>query len=120
MTEQKKHFAKITSSKSTYQVYYNQDLLLESNQVLELIEQNDGRVYPTVIYFPDTVISRLDTQPTTLVTHCPIKGDANYRSYERAENGIWSYDHPIGGVELLKDHVAFDQNKGFNVKLKTD
>ena len=117
MTEEKAHYAKTEVSDKTYQVFYNGDPILESDQVVELVEHYDGKDFPAVIYFSESAISALETFKTEYSTHCPIKGDASYWSYKEAENGIWSYEDPLGSVAQLKNHFSFDQKKGFQVKL---
>lgn len=44
-------------------------------------------------------------------THCPYKGDASYKSV-RAGDGLeqniaWFYPEPLAGVERIRDHLAF-------------
>ena len=115
MTEEKAHFAKTRASARTYQVFFDQQLILESNHTIELDEHYNGRNFDTVIYFPESDIAALDTVKTDRTTHCPIKGDASYWSYRSAENGIWSYQQPLPQVGRIKNHYAFDKSRGFRV-----
>ena len=87
MGEEKVHYAKTEISDQTYQVYYNRELILESDQVVKLNEHYDGKDFPAVIYFPESAISNLETTRTEQSTNCPIKGDASYWNYKEAENG---------------------------------
>ena len=118
MSEKKVHYAKAKASDKTYQVFYNREPILESNQVVELVEHYDGKDFPAVIYFPESAISALETIKTEYSTNCTIKGEASYRSYKDAENGIWSYENPLDDMAQIKSHFAFDRKKGFQVKLK--
>ena len=120
MSADKVHFAKTEESDRTYQVFYKNDLILESNQVVKLSEHYDGKDFPPVIYFPQSALSALETSKTDLSTSCPIKGDASYWSYQEAENGIWSYENPNQNMNQIKGYFGFDQKKGFQVKLKVD
>lgn len=117
MSEAKAHFAKTVASAQTYQVFFKQELILESNQAIELKEQFDGKVFAAVIYFPESDISAFQTLKTDKTTHCPIKGDASYWNYRDAENGIWSYQEPYPQVSQIKNHYAFVQAKGFRSKV---
>lgn len=118
MSDKKVHFAKTESSNKTYQVFYNNELILESDKIVKLNEHYDGKDAPPVIYFPDSAISTLETSKTEHSTHCPIKGDASYWSYKDAADGIWSYENPNQNVNQIKQHFGFDQKKGFRVTLK--
>jgi uncharacterized protein (DUF427 family) len=115
MSEEKTHFAKTAAADQTYQVFFNQEPILESNQAIELNEHYGGKDFDTVIYFPESDISTLRRLKTDRTTHCPIKGDASYWNYRDAENGIWSYQEPLTQVSQIKKHFAFDQSKGFRV-----
>ena len=118
MSEKKGHYAKTENSDKTYQVLYNNEVILESDQVVILTEYYDGRAMPAVIYFPRSSLSKLNISRTNRSSHCPIKGDASYWSYQGAESGMWSYENPIQDLNQIKDHFGFDQKKGFSVKIK--
>ncbi len=118
MNESKTHYAELERSEQTFQVIYNNEVILESDQAIKLVEYNNGKEYLPVVYFPRSSGSKLELKRTNHVTHCPIKGDASYWSYQGAENGIWSYENPLPDVNQIQDHFAFDQNKGFQIKPK--
>ena len=48
---------------------------------------------------------------SSLVTHCPYKGDAAYwsiRSGERVvDNAVWSYETPYDEVVEIREHLSF-------------
>ena len=115
MSEAKAHFAKTTVSERTWQVFFNQELILESSHAIELREHYDGKDFDPVIYFPESDIAELNTLKTAKTTHCPIKGDASYWNFRDAENGIWSYQAPYPQVSQIKNHYAFNQSRGFRV-----
>ena len=115
MSTEKVHYSKTEKSSKTYQVFYQDELILESNEVVKLKEHYDGKDFPAVIYFPN--LSGLETSKTELSTKCKIKGDASYWTYREAEDGIWSYEDPTEEAIEIKGHYTFNQKKGFRVDL---
>ena len=107
-------------SDRVYQVFYEGELILESNEVVKLKEHHDGKDFPPVIYFPLSALSDLEMSRTELTTTCSIKGSASYWSYKEAENGIGSYENPIQDMNRIKACFGFDQKKGFRIKVKLD
>mgnify|MGYP005653401059 CR=1 FL=1 len=120
MTETPVHFAKTVLSENTYQVSYNNEPILESNQVVLLNEHYEGKDFPSVKYFPKSEIDKLITSDSNLSTTCSIKGDATYLNYKEAFDCIWYYKDPIENVAAIKDHYAFSQKKGFKTKEISD
>lgn len=115
MNYDKMHFATTKPAGASYQVYLDQELILESETAILLDEHLKGDDLASVVYFPESDISGLDTSPSSLTTHCPIKGDASYLNFRDIENGLWCYADPVAGVLPIKGHYAFDQSKGFRV-----
>jgi len=120
MSEKKAHYAKLENLVQTYQVFYKNEVILESNQVVKLKEHYDGKDFPVVIYFPRSALSVLEITRTDLSSHCPIKGEASYWSYQGAESGIWSYENPLQGMDQIKNHFGFDLKKDFRVEPKKE
>jgi len=118
LSNDKVHYAKTEELNQTYQVFYKNELILESNKIIKLNEHYDGKDFPAVIYFPS--LSGMETSKTDLSTSCSIKGEASYWSYKEADNGIWSYENPKSEMNQIKGFFAFEQKKGFEVKLKFD
>ena len=116
MSTEKTHYAKTQASKRSYRVFYNDELVLESEGAIELSEHYDGRDFAPVIYFPESVVSILRTSESDLSTFCPIKGNARYLGFRDASNCIWCYPEPYPQVGQIKNHYAFDQSKGFRVE----
>ena len=106
MSNGKVHYAKTEESDRVYQVFYENELILESNEVVKLEEHYDGKDFPPVIYFPLSALSDLEMSRTELTTTCPIKGSASYWSYKEAENGIWSYENPIQDMNRSQCHSS--------------
>jgi uncharacterized protein (DUF427 family) len=117
MSKEKAHFVKTAAADQTYQVFCNKELILQSNHAIELVEHFDGKDFDTVIYFPESDFSTLQTLKTDRTTYCPIKGDASYWNYQDAENGIWSYQEPYPQVRQIKNHYTFARSKGFRVSV---
>jgi uncharacterized protein (DUF427 family) len=115
MSAKIEHYAITETSSETYQLLQEGKLILETNQAVLLREHYAGKDYPAVIYFPVATVSALQISKTRHATFCPIKGHASYWSWRDLENCIWSYENPVPGVERIKGHYAFDQNRGFNV-----
>ncbi len=115
MSKARSHCAKTEASDQNFQVFFDGELILESNQAIKLDEHFDGRDFEPVIYFPESVISILPTSGSDRSTHCPIKGDASYLNFREAANSIWCYREPYAQVSQIKNHYAFDQSKGFRV-----
>ena len=115
MTQAKSHYATTQSSNRVYRVFYGDELLLQSDQAIELSEHYDGRDFDSVIYFPLTLTDGLDLVPSERSTHCPIKGDASYWNFRDVDDAIWCYRDPLPNVESIRDYCAFDQRKGFRV-----
>ena len=70
--------------------------------------------YLPVVYFPRSDIA-VDLLKSDKVTHCPLKGDANYFSVREAGHSgkdmVWAYEKPIPDAEALADLVAFYQDR---------
>ncbi len=101
----------IRKASGTWVVRAGDAVLAESKEALELVEGE----YPPVIYFPraDVAMEFLETSPKS--SHCPHKGDANYYGIE-AQSGliadaVWSYEHPLEGVEAIKGYLGFMPGK---------
>jgi len=67
--------------------------------------------YPPVQYIPRQDVDMTLLKPTDHATYCPYKGECAYYSVpiggERAENAVWTYEHPYDAVASITDHVAF-------------
>jgi uncharacterized protein (DUF427 family) len=113
-----KHYALTERSSDIYQLYFAEELLLESDQVVVLAEVYQDRAYPDVIYFPQSSLAALELSKSEKNSFCPIKGYASYWNYRDMENCIWSYQDPLAEVIQIKGHYAFDQSQGFRVVSK--
>lgn len=63
-----------------------------------------------VYYFPEEDLNTDLLRPSGHTTHCPFKGDAEYRSVVAgdrvAENAVWAYPNAEGVFAPLAGHVA--------------
>lgn len=71
--------------------------------------------YPPVQYIPRADVDMALLVATDHATHCPYKGDARYFSIpaggDRANDAVWSYEHPHPAVAAIAGHVAFYPNR---------
>ncbi|MBI1406295.1 MAG: DUF427 domain-containing protein [Caulobacter sp.] len=81
--------------------------IADSDKALVLKEGD----YPPVVYFPREDVELGVLRRTDHTSRCPFKGEASYFTLYRdarvVENAAWSYEDPIEGVELIRDHIAF-------------
>jgi len=66
---------------------------------------------PPAQYIPRADVDMTRLTRTSLVTHCPYKGDAAYwsiRSGERVvDNAVWSYESPYDEMAEIREHLSF-------------
>lgn len=78
------------------------EVVAESENAIALQE----RGLPTRYYFPRADV-RAELLPSEKQSHCPFKGDASYHSIGEHEDVAWFYPEPKERVEVIRDHVAF-------------
>ena len=88
-------------------------VLCDSCNAIRLLEAGKS-LYDPVIYLPRAdCCDGLTKQEKT--THCPLKGDASYFSYDHngytIEDLAWSYDHPFDFSQEIAGMIAFYANK---------
>lgn len=70
---------------------------------------------PAVHYIPREDARMELLERTTHSSHCPFKGDAAYYSIaagdRRADNAVWTYEHPFPAVTAIEGHLAFYPNR---------
>lgn len=105
-SEHPQHRIEIDDDRVGLRVRIHSKILAETTRGLTLREAN----YPAVVYVPrdDVHMDRLAT--STLSTHCPFKGDANY--FQDADDAAgreiaWSYEAPFDQMEAIRGHIAF-------------
>jgi uncharacterized protein (DUF427 family) len=101
------HPITVEPAKTRWRAYFAGHVIADSNDALILKEAD----YPPVVYFPRRDVAMEYMSRTDRKTHCPYKGDAAYFSLymdgELVENAVWTYEHPLEGMELIADRLAF-------------
>lgn len=92
---------------TSFSMMLNNKLVVESNQVLLLCEQDHHDIY----YFPRQDVKMDLFRHIKTVTFCPYKGDAVH--WALAVGGInfdvaaWSYENPFEQVSKITNYIAF-------------
>ena len=91
--------------------YVNGVVIADTTRSIYLFEPGHLPVY----YLPKQDVRFDLLEHTVRVSHCPLKGDAEYWSIvvddRRIENAVWSYPVPLDGAPDLSAYVAFYWNK---------
>jgi len=82
------------------------EVVAESHEAILLEEKG----LPTRYYFPRADV-RAELLRSDKRTHCPWKGDASYHSLGKHPDIAWFYPEPKKGVAMIRDHVAFFNDK---------
>lgn len=89
------------------QVRFAGRVIADSRQALVLREAS----YPPVQYVPRGDVDMAALERSRHATTCPHKGEASYftlnHAGQRAENAVWSYEHPHPAVAAIAGHLAF-------------
>lgn len=97
----------VKSAPRRWRALFSGHVIADSAEALLLEEA--GR--PPVVYFPRDDVSMEYMSRTHRMTHCPYKGEASHYTLlmdgDFAENGVWSYEDPLPGAELIAGYVAF-------------
>lgn len=102
------HLMVIRPVPRTVSVHVGGTLIAQTQDALRVMEMGKS-LYDPAIYVPASdVLVTLD--PVDKSTHCPLKGDASYVSFN-GEEIAWSYDRPLEGSRQLAGHFAFWPNK---------
>ena len=110
------HFAVIRPASRSYRLYFGDELLLETDRVLELEEHLGDRAFPAVPYFSPQAVAQLELSPSANESRCPLKGLASYFDFRGSQSAVWTYRHPNDSVASIADHLGFDATKGFRVE----
>ena len=93
-------------------VRINGDTVADSERALALTEGS----LPTRWYLPREDIS-VELAPSERRTTCPFKGEATHFSVGDEEAVAWSYEEPIEPVAVIRDLVAF-YNERVDIELR--
>ena len=102
------HLMVIRPIKRTVRVYVGDTLIAQTQSALRVMEMGKS-LYDPAIYVPasDVVVT---LEPVDKTTHCPLKGDASYVTYNGDEIA-WTYDRPLDVSRQLAGHYAFWPDK---------
>jgi len=111
MTEQlirnpnnQKHFMHIQPIGLNVVVRVGDVPIVSSENAVWLQETGNG-IYAPRIYLPQTDL-QVDLDPTDKTTHCPLKGDAFYLSYQGQEIA-WGYELPFEFADHIAGMISF-------------
>jgi uncharacterized protein (DUF427 family) len=100
------HFT-IKAASRRWRAFFAGHVIADSADALILQEAD----HAPVVYFPRDEVSMEYMSRTDRVTHCPFKGEASHYTLlmdgKFAENGVWSYEDPVPGCELIAGRIAF-------------
>lgn len=98
------HFMVIRRVRRAVSVHVGDTLIAQTHDALRVLEMGKS-LYDPAIYIPASdIIASLE--PVEKSTHCPLKGDASYVSFNGNEIA-WTYDRPLEGSRQLAGHFAF-------------
>ena len=117
MPDYKEHYAELERPTAMYVATRGSTEIARSSSVILLKEHYRGKAMAPVPYFPAESV-QVERAKTERSTRCPIKGGASYWTLSGVENAAWSYEDPVDGVGEIKGYLAFDQNKGFAVRIE--
>ena len=109
------HGATITPAQRTYRVYLGDELLVETDRVLELREHFGERTFPAVPYFDPNAVD-LPLTPSDHTSACPLKGTATYFDLRGLNHAVWSYPAPHEAVNAIAGWLGFDTSLGFRIE----
>lgn len=102
------HLMVVRPIKRTVRVYVGDTLIAQTRSALRVMEMGKS-LYDPAIYVPASgVVVTLESVDKS--THCPLKGDASYVSFNGDEIA-WAYNSPLGTSEQLAGHFAFWPDK---------
>ena len=102
------HFMVAKPVERRVRVFLGDKMLAETSKALRLVEIGKA-AYDPLLYIPMADVI-LPLEPMDKTTHCPLKGDANYFSFEGNEIS-WSYLEPFEFSKAIKGHHAFWPSK---------
>jgi uncharacterized protein (DUF427 family) len=102
------HLMVVRPVRRTVRVYVGDTLIAKTQNALRIMEMGKS-LYDPALYIPasDVVVP---LEPVDKSTHCPLKGDAGYLSFNGDEIA-WTYDRPLENSRQLAGHFAFWPDK---------
>ncbi len=102
------HLMVIRPIKRTVRVHIGDELIAETQNALRVMEMGKS-LYDPAVYIPASDVM-VTLKPIDKSTHCPLKGDASYVSFN-GEEIAWTYDRPLDVSRQLAGHFAFWPDK---------
>jgi uncharacterized protein (DUF427 family) len=100
----------LRQARNRWRAMFSHHVIADSADAIILEEPG----HSPVVYFPREAVAMEYMARTDRVTHCPFKGDACHYTLlmdaNFAENGVWSYEDPLPGAELIEGRIAFYPN----------
>lgn len=109
--DNKNYIVNHETSPKRIRVVYKEEVIVDAMDALILYESNHVPIY----YFPRHSVDFEKLLASSHKTNCPYKGYASYYSIivnnYKAENAVWSYEHPYDEILGIKNYLAFYWNK---------
>jgi len=106
-----KHKITVTHPDEACEIIWRGLTIARSSKVLLLTEAD----YPPVNYFPRQDVNMDVLIKTKQKSYCPFKGYAVYWTIRHegstVKNVAWSYEAPYDEVSVIKNHIAFYEQK---------
>lgn len=102
------HLMVIRPVRRTVRVHVGDTLIAQTQNALRVMEMGKSLYDPTLYIPASDVVGTLE--PVDKSTHCPLKGDAGYVSFNGDEIA-WTYDRPLDVSKQLAGHFAFWPDK---------
>jgi len=102
------HLMVIRPIRRTVRVHVGDTLIAGTQNALRVMEMGKS-LYDPAIYIPASDVM-VTLEPIDKSTHCPLKGDASYVSFN-GEEIAWTYDRPLEVSRQLVGHYAFWPDK---------
>jgi len=105
------HMMRIKPISGKVQIRTHDQILAESENACWIMEIGKD-VYDPVVYVPLADVTKA-RHKTDKRTHCPLKGDCCYYSFEidGCDNLAWQYDEPMVFARQLEDMAGFDASR---------
>jgi uncharacterized protein (DUF427 family) len=98
----------VRRKRNLVRVTHEDTVLAETTAALFVDEQDHG----LVLYIPRADVRTEHLEPSDQTSRCPFKGQARYWRPKGGTDPIaWEYPEPYTEVAILRDHIAFYQDR---------